>query len=294
MKKLTSLLLCAAMLLSFSSVFASDNLNPGEARAVIGANLSDAQIEQVYELFGISRGDAPELKVTNAEERTYLEGLVSDAVIGTQSISCVYLEILPEGSGLEIAVYNLNWCTQEMFINAVVTAGIYDARIIVAAPYEVSGTAALTGIYKAYEDISGEQLDDIAKLIGAHELVITAEIAEAVGSFDAAQIVNELKLILSETTGMPDAELRERILIIAKDYDVSLTDGQIAQLIELCRSLEGLSSSELQQKVEHVQNTVRKLAEAKETVSVITETVRGIVDAISGFIDRVVSLFTRK
>ena len=294
MKKLLSFFLCAALLLSAAPVLAADALSPGEARAVIGANLSDEQVANVYEFFGIARGAAPELKVTNAEERTYLEGLVSDSIIGTQSISCVYLEILPEGSGLEIATHNLNWCTQEMFINAVVTAGIYDARIIVAAPYSVSGTAALTGIYKAYEDISGQELDDIAKLIGTQELVVTAEIAEAVGSFDAAQIVNELKLVLSETEIMTDADLRNQIITIANDYGVNLTDGQINQLIELCRSLEGLSSDELQKKVEYVQNTVRKLAEAKETVSGITERVRVIVDAISGFIDKVVSLFTRK
>lgn len=294
MKKTLSLLLCICLLVSAGAVtaFADNSISAGDARAVIGANLTDEQIESVYNMFGILRGEVSELTVTNAEERTYLEGLVSDSVIGTNSISCVYLEILPEGEGLEIATYNLNWCTQEMFINAVVTAGIYDARIIVAAPFEVSGTAALTGIYKAYEDITGETLDDIAKLISTQELVITAEIAEAVGSFDAAQIVNEIKLILNETVDMSDDELKDAIVEIVKDYDVSLTSDQISQLITLARSLEGLDSDQLKEKVEYVQNLVKKLAEAKDTVSVITEKVRQIVDAISSFIDKLVAFFT--
>ncbi len=43
-----------------------------------------------------------------------------------------------------------------MYISALATAGITDARIIVASPFEVSGTAALTGVYKAYEDMTGK------------------------------------------------------------------------------------------------------------------------------------------
>lgn len=291
MKKFISALLLICMLLPAIPASAAE-IKAGDARAVIGADLSDDQIEQVYEMFEIARGDAAELEVTNAEERQYLEGLVSDSVIGTKSISCIYLEVLEEGEGLEIATYNLNYITQEMIINAVVTAGVYDARIIVAAPFEVSGTAALTGIYKAYEDITGEQLDDLAKLLGTQELVITAEIADAVGSFDAAQIVNDLKKVLAETSEISDEELRESIIEIAADYNVNLTDSQISQLITLCRGLEGLSSEELQKKVEYVQDTVKKLAEAGKTVSVIVAKVKEVFDAIAGFFSKIVSFFT--
>jgi len=291
MKRFISVLLLICMFMPGIPASAA-GIQSGEARAVIGADLTDEQISQVYEMFEISRGDAKELKVTNAEERQYLEGLVSESVIGTKSISCIYLEILEEGEGLEIATYNLNYITQELIINAVVTAGIYDARIIVAAPFEVSGTAALTGIYKAYEDITGEPLDDLAKLLGTQELVVTADIAAAVGSFDAAQIVNDLKKVLTETVEISDTELRENIIEIANDYNVNLTDSQISQLITLCRSLEGLSTDELQKKVEYVQNTVKKLAEAGKTVSVIVAKVKEIFDAIAEFFSKIVAFFT--
>ena len=275
-------LILVVCLAASASVFASA-LNVGDARAVIGADLSDSQISTVYNLFGISRGSVTELRVTNAEERTYLNGLVDSSVIGTRSISCVYIELLGEGSGLQVETSNISWCTKDMYINALVTAGIDDAKVIVAAPFSVSGTAALTGIYKAYEDLTGTGISEEAKLASTQELVVTAELADEIGSYDAVTIVNELKLILDETVNMTDVELRTEIINIANEYNVYLDDGEIGQLIDLCRSLEGLSDDELKAKVESVQNTLQRVAEAKETATGIVSAVRNFFTAIGNF-----------
>lgn len=293
-KRISALALCLCLLCSTGRAFAANGIESGESRAVIGANLSDEQIASVYTMFGVERGSVPELTVTNAEEREYLDGLVDSSLIGTNAISCVYIEILPEGEGLEIATENLTWCTREMFVNALVTAGVNDARIIVASPFPVSGTAALAGIYKAYEDLTGEEIDEAAKLMGTQELVITAELADQIGSIDAVDIVNELKLILAETGEMSDEELRKQILEISSEYGVSLTDSQIEQLITLCRSLEKLDPEQLKEKVEFVQETAKKLAEAHEKVSVITETLRAIADKISEIISSIIAFFKGK
>lgn len=135
MKKLISALLAVCLLAGAVPALAVD---AGEARAVIGANLTDEQIADVYKNFGISRGDVTELRVTNADERKYLSGYVDDSVIGTNSISCVYIEVLNEGEGLDVTTSNINWCTSQMYVSALATAGITDAKIIVAAPFEVS------------------------------------------------------------------------------------------------------------------------------------------------------------
>lgn len=50
-----------------------------------------------------------------------------------------------------------------MYKNALATAGITDAKVLISAPFPVSGTGALTGIYKAYEDMTGVSLNDLAK-----------------------------------------------------------------------------------------------------------------------------------
>lgn len=280
MKKLISVLLAVCLLAGAVPALAVDT---GEARAVIGANLTDEQIADVYKNFGISRGDVTELRVTNADERKYLSGYVDDSVIGTNSISCVYIEVLNEGEGLDVTTSNINWCTSQMYVSALATAGITDAKIIVAAPFEVSGTAALTGVYMAYEDITGEELDETAKLVSTQELTLTAELADKIGSYDSVEIVNELKLLLGETRNMTDEQLRAEIVSIASDLGVTLTDTQINQLISLCRSLEKLNPDELKAKVESVQNTIAKLGQAKETVSNFLTGVKNVWNSIVDF-----------
>mgnify|MGYP000394094533 FL=1 len=208
---------------------------------------------------------------------------MEDSVIGTNSISCVYIEVLEAGEGLEVTTSNINWCTSQMYVSALATAGITDAKIIVAAPFEVSGTAALTGVYMAYEDITGEKLDETAKLVSTQELTLTAELADKIGSYDSVEIVNELKLLLGETRNMTDEQLRAEIVSIASDLGVTLTDTQINQLISLCRSLEKLNPDELKAKVESVQNTIAKLGQAKETVSNFLTGVKNVWNSIVDF-----------
>ena len=152
-----------------------------------------------------------------------------------------------------------------------------------AAPFEVSGTAALTGVYLAYEDITGQELDETAKLVSTQELTLTAELAEQIGSYDSVEIVNELKLLLSETKGMTNDELRAEIVSIASDLGVTLTDTQIDQLISLCRSLEKLDPEQLKEKVESVQNTIAKLGQAKEKVTSFIESVKNVWNSVVDF-----------
>ena len=174
-----------------------------------------------------------------------------------------------------------------MYIQALATAGITDARIIVAAPFEVSGTAALTGIYKAYEDMTGKKIDDIAKLVSTQELTITGELAQEIGSMDSTSIVQDLKLMLSETQNMTDDQIRQEIIQIAAQYNVSLTETQINQLISLCRSLEGLDADQLKSRVEEVQNTLNKVSTAKTQVVGFVQSVKKVVTSVQSFFERI-------
>ena len=281
MKKLISFILTAAMLFGMTTAFAIDE---GEARTVIGADITQTQKASVYKTFGISEGDVKELTVTNAEERQYLDGVVDASVIGTHSISCVYIKVLAAGKGLDVSTSNISWCTKDMYRNALMTAGIDDAQVIVTSPIQgISGTAALTGIYKAYEDITGTKLDTTAKLAGTQELVTTAELADEIGSTDAVTIVNELKEILGETKTMSDDELRAEIQRLADENKIKITDSQIDQLMSLTRQLEKLDTNQLKQKVEEFQSTARKLAGAKDKVSKFAASFGDFLQSVGSF-----------
>ena len=142
-------------------------------------------------------------------------------------------------------------------------------------------------MYKAYEDLTGKKLDDLAKAVSTQELTITGELANEIGEMDSTSIVNDLKMMLDETAQMTDEEIREQIIQIAATYNVNLTENQINQLISLCRSLEGLDADALKSRVEEVQNTLKKVSDAKTQVIGFVEQVKKVVTSIKSFFEKI-------
>lgn len=259
----------------------------GTKRVTMGADLTSAQRKAVYADFGIEEGSVTELTVTNKEEREYLEDLVPDRKIGSVALSCIYIERLNEGDGLTIEVHNINYCTENMYKNALLTAGITDAKVIVSAPFPVSGTGALTGVYKAYESMTGESLSALAKSVGAEELVVTGELAEYIGSEEAAQLISQLKAMLDETQKMSDGQVREEVSKLAKLYNISLSDSQVEQVRSLVRKLEGLDEEELQSRLTSLANTAKTASEAAGVATKVYESVKGFFASVGSFFARI-------
>ena len=236
-KKITLVVLTLVMVLAFvvSPAMAASQ----EARVVIGADNNDEQIGAVYGFFGINRGDVTEMQVTNQEERKYLEGLVPDEKIGNVALSCVYIEP-NDGGGLDLEINNINWVTEKMYKSALATAGITDAKVKIAAYKPVSGTGALAGIYKAYEDMTGTTLSEAAKDTAVEELIVTGELQDALGDV-SSDIINDLKGKLAETKNMSDDEIIQLIKDTAAKYEVTLTDDQIQQILQLVKKFNELN-----------------------------------------------------
>ena len=236
-KKITLVVLTLVMVLAFvvSPAMAASQ----EARVVIGADNNDEQIGAVYGFFGINRGDVTEMQVTNQEERKYLEGLVPDEKIGNVALSCVYIEP-NDGGGLDLEINNINWVTEKMYKSALATAGITDAKVKIAAYKPVSGTGALAGIYKAYEDMTGTTLSEAAKDTAVEELIVTGELQDALGDV-SSDIINDLKGKLAETKNMSDDEIIQLIKHTAAKYEVTLTDDQIQQILQLVKKFNELN-----------------------------------------------------
>ena len=283
MKKTISLILAAlfGVCLIMPAAMAA-TIAPGEQRITMGADLSDAQRASIYEFFGVERGTIKELTVTNSEERSYLEGLIPDERLGRVALSCVYITVLDAGSGIKVETNNINWCTEQMYINAMITAGIADASVKVSAPYPLSGTAALTGIYKAYEDITGEKLDEDAKAAAAEELITTGELAEFIGSEEATRLINELKKILNNIKSMTDDEVRAEIRRIAAQCNISVTDSQVEQLLTLCRTLQNLDVENLQSRLLGWLDTVDNLSSVSSWFAKIWRSVLEFLTSIFG------------
>ena len=149
----------------------------------LGADLTDAQKNTVLSLMGIdpaNLGNYDVVYTTNAEEHQYLDSYISSSQIGSKSWSSVVIVKRDKGNGLNISTRNINYCTVGMYKNALTTAGITDADIIVAGPQEISGTAALVGVFKAYQEMTGETIN--ADIIDAslNELVVTGQLEQSI------------------------------------------------------------------------------------------------------------------
>ncbi|MEG2203204.1 MAG: DUF1002 domain-containing protein [Christensenellaceae bacterium] len=226
-----------------------------DSRVAIGADNTEDQLNSIYGFFNVQRGTVEELVVTNAEEKSYLAGLVPDEKIGNVALSCVYIEAKDNG-GIELKTNNINWVTDEMYRSALATAGITDAKVIVAAYKPVSGTGALAGIYKAYESITGKTLDESAKITATEELVVTGQLQELLGD-DASKIINDIKGKLPQTKTMTDDEIRQLIRDTASSYNAVLDDAQIEQVLQLVHKFNELNIDP---------DTFLKLAQAGEGV----------------------------
>ena len=209
------------------------------AAVAIGADNNEEQLKTVYGFFNIKRGDVEETVVTNADERKYLDGLVSLDKIGSVALSSVYVQEKDTG-GIDLTSHNIDWVTDAMYESALVTAGITNAKVIVAAYTPVSGTGALTGIYKAYETATGTTLDEAAKSTAVDEVVVTGELKDAVGD-DGVKIITSLKGELAQTKNMSDDEIRQLIVDTAKKYDTVLDDQQIEEILALVNRFNELN-----------------------------------------------------
>ena len=289
LKKIGFALLAAAILLI---IFYLPAYADSDGRTVIGADLSEEQIEKVYGYFGVERGDVAELSVTNSEERQYLSWIISDEQLGTLAISCVYIKLLDEGAGIGVSTHNIDWCTPEMYQGTLLTAGIYDADIVVAAPFNVSGTAGLMGIYKAYEDITGTSLDELAKNAGLQELFVTGNLSDFIGSGNATYLIEQLKLILDETQDMTDGELREEILRLANLQNIELTETNITQILGLVRTLEGLNVEQLRNKLLGFSETFNKVKNSADGIKSFFVAVGDFLRPVGEFLENVGEWFS--
>lgn len=286
MKRIIPLLLTLLLVLGIPQTVSAQE----ESVVSLGANLTQEQRQQMLDLFKVNEDNIKIIEVTNAEERSFLEGLVSDKKIGTRAISSAYVEILDDGKGIVVETHNIDWVTKEMYANAMVTAGLENARVIAAAPFSVSGTAALTGIMKAFEEATGETLSEEAKQAANEELVTTGELGEDIGQDKAASLVKEIKERIIGDKITDPKQIRDIIIEVAGDLNINITQEHIDQLADLMDRISKLDLS-VEKISGQLENISKSLDKVRETINENKGLVQKILDAIKGFFAWLADLF---
>ena len=99
----------------------------------------------------------------------------------------------------------------------------------------------MTGIIKAFEEITGRKLDEDAKRIANEEMVVTGELGEELGDKKkASELVKRVKEEVVEK-GITDREDIKRIILeIQQDLNIKLDETQIQQLLNLMDKLKNI------------------------------------------------------
>ena len=241
-RKWISLLLVFAMTLSFGmTAGAASGDRPILA---LGADLSAEQRASVLSLLGVSEADLADydvIYVTNQEEHQYLDAYLSSSVIGTRALSSVLIRPASEGSGLHVNTYNISYCTIDMYTNALLTAGLEDADVYVAAPSNISGTSALIGAVKGYADMTGGSVNENALETAVNELVVTGEIGDVLGDSEtASDIVAYIKQQIIEQGVDSDEDIETIIRSAMAEFNINLSDEDVAKLVELMNKISKL------------------------------------------------------
>lgn len=225
----------------------------------LGGNLTNSQKEDMLKYFGVSRQDADVIEVNIDEEKKYLSDVASSDQIGTKSISCAYVEPTT-GGGLNVSTHNISWVSSSMIKNALITAGVKNANVKAAAPFTVSGTAALTGILKGYEtSSSGSKIDENKKKVANDELMTTGDIGDKIGKDKAAGLMNDIKKQVVQDKPKTEAGVKKIVENVTNNYNIDLSKGDINKITSVMNKINGLNLNfgEIQGQLNGVTNQLK-------------------------------------
>ena len=181
------------------------------------------------------------ISITNADEHEYLDKYLDASIIGTRALSSVLVVGKEAGNGIRVTTKNISYCTEGMYRNALLTAGIEDADITVAGPFSISGTAALVGAIKAYETMTGEEVSDANLDAANDELVLTGKLVEEIGDSEKAEdLIALVKKEVAENNLTSAEDIQNVIEQACEELDIHLSADNKQQIAGLMKKIEGL------------------------------------------------------
>ena len=230
-----------ALTIVFTMIFSSVAMAKDRTYLALGEDLSHKQLKTVLKIFEVDDIDDCEvIYVTNEDEHKYLDEYVDPAKIGTEALSCVMINE-NDSDEIDVEIYNINYCTEDMYENALETAGVRGAEVVVAGPYAISGTAALVGTIKAYEEMTGKKVSDKVVEAAVDELTTTGDIGEEIGDKGAvAEIVDDVKEMIAENPDMSEDDIVQAIKDAASKVGVTLSDKNVERIKNMITKLKGI------------------------------------------------------
>jgi uncharacterized protein YpuA (DUF1002 family) len=283
-----------------TSTFAAGNNNDEEVIdekyglpiVVYGGSLSVSQKEEVRSLLGVKdTSKVKEITVTGEDLVKYIKGdrnsnMYSSAKITRQD----------PGEGLvikQVTPENITEVTDDMYANALLTAGIEGAVVEVASPVKVTGHSALVGIYKAYDAAEGAGLDPKRTEVANEELNLATELAkkEGLDQDKVSELLAEIKQEIAKQNPATKEEVASIIDEKLKALGIQLSEQDRQLLIDLFEKMRGLNID-----FDNVRSQLENLS--KDITNRIEETIgdpgflQKVADFFKELIDSIRNLFS--
>ncbi len=143
---------------------------------------------------------------------------------------------------------------------------------------------------KAFEDASGEKLDEEKKELASEELITTGDLGDDIGQDKATGVINDIKTEIIKNGTSDTTQIAETINNVTNNYNVTLTDAQVKQITDLMEKIaaQNYDYNSMKQTLNNVSDVVKdNLQEAGETVGN-----SGILDAIGNFFSSIGDWFS--
>ncbi len=253
-----------------------------DATVCLGADLSAEQRATTLAILGLQEVPTDAVYVTNQDERDLLGGFIPIEQIGSRALSSAKVTLNDNETGITVTTHNITWCTSAMYIAALATAGVKNADVVVAAPMQVSGTAALAGIFKAYEQAADVTLSDVAKAVGGEELAITGQLAEYLGTDEAVALIGRVKQEIVEQGLDNEEAIRPAIENAARELNLQISQSQIDMLVSFALKIFELDMDpqQIADQAQGILRTIENLQKAQEATSGFFQSVSTSFNAV--------------
>ncbi|PGK51253.1 hypothetical protein CN918_26035 [Priestia megaterium] len=267
---------------------------PGDVIISLGEDLTAEQKEKLLAEMKVPE-NALTTTVSNKEEHEYLGNYISSNKIGTRSLSSSKITLAEAGTGIIVETQHINWVTKEMYTNALATAGVKDAEVYVTAPFDVSGTAALTGIVKAYEVKTGEKIPEETKQIANEEMVTTAKLGDELGQDEATALMTAVKDEIAKDMPKNEEEMQQVVQTQAEKLGLKLDDQQTTEVKNLFGRMKdaGIDFKEVGSQMDTVKEKLKNFMDSDETKNFfekagdfVKKVFQAIVDFFNGLFNK--------
>lgn len=267
---------------------ASADAAAGDVTVTLGQDLSSEQRSSLLEEMDVTEGEVPVVEVTNEEEYQYLGDYLSSSEIGSRALSSAKITAVENGGGIDIETNKIDTVTEGMYANALATAGVEDAEVYVTAPFEVSGTAALTGILKAYEQQNNVNISEDQKQVANEEIAKTSELGEDIGKEEATTLITQIKQEINNTEINNTEDIRVIVQNVSGDMNIELSEEQTDELVSLFDRMQNLNIdwSQMEKQLDKASENIDSFVNSEDTQNFLSRVVaflEQMLDSVQGW-----------